>query len=55
MIAACLDGLENGSHVSVTETERDPFAGPADRVHDPFRALIAVPEAIALSEGEPDV
>jgi hypothetical protein len=22
MVAACLDGLENGSHVSVTETER---------------------------------
>src|SRR5206468_10135668 len=25
-IAACLDGLENGSHVSVTETERARFA-----------------------------
>jgi hypothetical protein len=24
-IAACLDGLENGSHVSVTETERAGF------------------------------
>ena len=26
MIAACLDGLENGSHVSVTETERAGLA-----------------------------
>jgi len=25
-VAACLDGLENGSHVSVTETERARLA-----------------------------